>query len=206
MRAQLSPLLGRLFRASVLIFRHLYQRARAVRSRFNTRPKSRAEALAEAVAALDLAKAESLAAMSWPDLGPSGRSPSLEGTTPNPYISDHGRGHTPGILALIVTEDALKFVSTGTVVAGNDTMRRILLINGAQDADAVKGKLDMVLTDPRGTLVGGGSAALGEAAWMSLLPPEKPGLYPIRFLATLSSGARIEARGLLTAVADGERR
>lgn len=189
----------------MLVFRHFWQRAQAFRRSLKARPKSKAEAVAETIAAADPAAAERLAVMSWPGLRPSG-GPSLDATTPNPYISVHGREHAPGILALIVTEDELKFVSTGTVVAGKGAMRRILLINGAQDVGAVRGKLDMVLTEPRGKEVGGGSAALGEAAWISLPPPEKPGLYPISFLLTLSSGARIEARGLLTAVGDGERR
>jgi hypothetical protein len=37
------------------------------------------------------------------------------------------------------------------------------------------------------------------------LPPEKPGLYAIRFFAALDAGARLEARGLLTVVADEAR-
>jgi hypothetical protein len=43
---------------------------------------------------------------------------------------------------------------------------------------------------------------LGEVCWIPLLPPDKPGLYAIRFFAALDSGARLEARGLLTVVAD----
>ena len=42
-------------------------------------------------------------------------------------------------------------------------------------------------------------------ARIPLLPPDKPGLYAIRFFAALDSGARLEARGLLTVVDDEER-
>jgi hypothetical protein len=61
-------------------------------------------------------------------------------------------------------------------------------------------------TEPRGAVVGGESVAIGEVCWMPLLPPEKPGLYAIRFFATLDSGARLEARGLLTVIEDKARR
>ena len=43
----------------------------------------------------------------------------------------------------------------GTVVAGKRNVRRILLIDGAKgEAPNQKGKLDMFLTEPRGTPVG----------------------------------------------------
>ena len=45
------------------------------------------------------------------------------------------------------------------------------------------------------------SVAAALAEWIPLLPPEKPRLYVIRFYAALDSGARLEARGLLTVVA-----
>ena len=110
--------------------------------------------------------------------------------------------HAPGILAVVVTPEAMKFIGTGTVLAGQCHVRRILVINGAGDAGAVKGKLDMFVAEPRGAVVRGESVDLGEVCWMPLLPPEKPGLYLIRFFATLDAGARHEARGLLTVVAD----
>ena len=53
----------------------------------------------------------------------------------------------------------------------------------------------------RGTPVAGGSVRLGEVCWIPLLPPDKPGLFIIRFYAALDSGARLEARALLTGVA-----
>ena len=81
-------------------------------------------------------------------------------------------------------------------------MRRILLLNGAADVTLVTGRLDMFVTEPRGTPVRGESVRLGDACWIPLLPPDKPGLYAIRFFAALDSGARLEARGLLTVVAD----
>jgi glycosyltransferase involved in cell wall biosynthesis len=114
--------------------------------------------------------------------------------------------HTPGILGVVVTAEALKFVGTGTVLAGKDNVRRVLVVNGTGDSKAIKGKLEMFVTEPRGALVRGESIALGEVCWMPLLPPEAPGLYPIRFFATLDSGARLEARGLLTVIADKESR
>jgi glycosyltransferase involved in cell wall biosynthesis len=113
-----------------------------------------------------------------------------------------GGEHVPSPFALIVTEDGLRFVGDGTVVAGKRNVRRILLINGAKGEAPIKGKLDMFLTEPRGTPGGGESVALGEVTWMPLLPPEKPGLYPIRFFATLKNGSRIGTRGLLTVIED----
>jgi hypothetical protein len=118
-------------------------------------------------------------------------------------VEREGAGeHNPSLFALILTEDALRFVGDGTVLAGRRNVRRILLINGARGEAALKGKLDMFLTEPRGAPVGGESVALGEVTWMPLLPPEKPGLYPIRFFATLENGAKIETRGLLTVIED----
>jgi hypothetical protein len=84
-------------------------------------------------------------------------------------------------------------------------VRRILLVNGAADVTPVTGRLDMFVTEPRGTPVAGEGVRLGEVCWIPLLPPDKPGLYAIRFFAALDSGARLEARGLLTVVADEER-
>jgi hypothetical protein len=127
----------------------------------------------------------------------------LDGIAHASRIEIEGGGeHSPGMLALIVTPNALKFIASGTVVAGKPNVRRILLINGAQDAGALKGKLDMFVTEPRGAVVGGESVTLGEVCWMPLLPPKRPGLYAIRFFATLDSGARLEARGLLTVIED----
>jgi hypothetical protein len=116
-----------------------------------------------------------------------------------------GGAHSPGILALIVTPEALKFVGSGTILAGKRNVRRVLLVNGASDVTPVTGKLDMFVTEPRGTPVAGESVRLGEVCWIPLLPPDKPGLYAIRFFAALDSGARLEARGLLTVVAGEER-
>jgi hypothetical protein len=117
-----------------------------------------------------------------------------------------GGAHSPGLLALIVTPEALKFVGSGTVLAGTHKVRRLLLVNGARDVTLTTGKLDMFVTELRGTPVRGESVRLGEVCWIPLLPPDKPGLYAIRFFAGLDSGARLEARGLLTVVAGEERR
>ncbi len=116
-----------------------------------------------------------------------------------------GGAHSPGLLALIVTPEALKFVGSGTILAGKRNVRRVLLVNGASDITPVTGRLDMFVTEPRGTPVAGESVHLGEVCWIPLLPPDKPGLYAIRFFAALDSGARLEARGLLTVVAEEER-
>ena len=113
-----------------------------------------------------------------------------------------GGAHAPSPLALIVAPDGLRFVGLGTILAGRSNVRRILLLNGAGDVTLVTGRLDMFVTEPRGTPVGGESVRLGEVCWIPLLPPDKPGLYAIRFFAALDSGARLEARGLLTVVAD----
>jgi hypothetical protein len=115
-----------------------------------------------------------------------------------------GGAHSPCLLALIVTLEALKFVGSGTILAGMRNVRRILLVNGSSDVTPVTGRLDMFVTEPRGTLPGE-SVRLGEVCWIPLLPPDKPGLYAIRFFAALDSGTRLEARGLLTVVADEER-
>ena len=116
-----------------------------------------------------------------------------------------GGAHSPGLLALIVTPEALKFVGSGTILAGKHNVRRVLLVNGSSDVTLTTGRLDMFVTEPRGTPVAGESVRLGEVCWIPLLPPDKPGLYAIRFFAALDSGARLEARGLLTVVADEER-
>jgi hypothetical protein len=113
-----------------------------------------------------------------------------------------GGVHAPSQLALIVAQDGLRFVGPGTILAAARNVRRILLLNGAADVTLVTGSLDMFVTEPRGTPVRGESVRLGDACWIPLLPPDKPGLYAIRFFAALDSGARLEARGLLTVVAD----
>jgi hypothetical protein len=51
-----------------------------------------------------------------------------------------------------------------------------------------------------------GEIGAGVDIGRSRKPPEKPGLYAIRFFATLDSGARLEARGLLTVIEDKARR
>ena len=103
-------------------------------------------------------------------------------------------------LALLIASNALTFAGGGTILAGKHNVRRVLLINGAPDAPP-RGKLDMFVTEPRGTPVSGESVHLGETCWIPLLPPDKPGLYVIRSYTVLDSGIRLETRGLLTVVA-----
>ena len=110
------------------------------------------------------------------------------------------------MLGVVVTPEALKFVGTGTVLAGKINVRRVLLVNGGSDAEKVNGKLEMFVTDARGAPVRDETVTLGEVCWIPLLPPEAPGLYPIRFFATLDGGAHLEARGLLTVIGDKEMR
>jgi glycosyltransferase involved in cell wall biosynthesis len=110
--------------------------------------------------------------------------------------------HTPGALVLAITGAGMKFASSGTILAGRRNVRRILLLNSAGDAARLAGTLDMFVTEPRGTPVRGESVRLGDVCWVPLLPPDRPGLYAIQFFAALESGARLEARGLLTVVAD----
>ncbi|MGB0057500.1 MAG: hypothetical protein WBQ20_12255 [Methyloceanibacter sp.] len=69
--------------------------------------------------------------------------------------SKSGGEHSPGSLALIVTQEGLKFVGPGTILAGKRNVRRILLINGAPDVTPMTGRLDMFVTEPRGTPVAG---------------------------------------------------
>jgi hypothetical protein len=113
-----------------------------------------------------------------------------------------GGAHSPALLAVLVTPESLKFIGSGTVLAGRGNVRRILVVSGTKSVTSVLGRIDMFVTEPRGTPVAGESVRLGEACWIPLLPPDKPGLYAIRFFAALDSGARLEARGLLTVVAD----
>jgi glycosyltransferase involved in cell wall biosynthesis len=113
--------------------------------------------------------------------------------------------YKPANLALIVTPDCLTFLGEGTILSGRHNVRRVLLVNGAGEGAAVKGNLDMFLTEPLGAPIRGESVALGEVCWMPLLPPEKPDLYAIHFFATLADGVRLETRGMLTVVAHEER-
>ena len=114
--------------------------------------------------------------------------------------------HLPGVLALIVTPTALTFVSSGTILTGRCNVRRILLINGSQDRSEIKGKLEMFVTDRRGALVGGERVPLGEVCWIPLLPPNRPGDLAVHFFASLNSGARLEAKGILKVIQDKVRR
>jgi hypothetical protein len=67
-----------------------------------------------------------------------------------------------------------------------------------------EGELEMFLADANGALLHGKAVSLGEVCWLPLLPPERPGLYQLRFFATLDTGARLEARAPLEVVADEE--
>jgi len=113
-----------------------------------------------------------------------------------------GGTHVPRVLALIVTPTALRFISAGTILEGRRNVRRILLINGSQDRGGIKGKLEMFVTDRRGMLVGGECVPLGEVCWVPLLPPNRPGDLTVHFFASLNSGARLEAKGLLRVIED----
>ena len=73
-----------------------------------------------------------------------------------------GGAHAPSPIALIVARDGLRFVGLGTILAGRSNVRRIILLNGAGDVTLVTGRLDMFVTEPRGTPVGGESVRLGK--------------------------------------------
>ena len=108
----------------------------------------------------------------------------------------------PGQLVLVVGPARLSFVAGGPVLAGKENVRRILLINAVHDGGTLKGQLEMFLADANGALLGGEALTLGEVCWLPLIPPERPGLYQLRFFATLDTGARPEARAPLEVVAD----
>jgi hypothetical protein len=107
----------------------------------------------------------------------------------------------PGHLVLRVGPTELSFAG-GPVIAGRDNVRRVLLLNGATGASAVKGRIEMFLAGESGTARGGESAALGEVCWLPLIPPERAGRYELSFFATLDSGARLEVRAPLEVVVD----
>ncbi len=107
-----------------------------------------------------------------------------------------------GQLVLMVSPAGLAFVAGGAVIAGKENVRRILLLNGTRDGGAVKGKLEMFLADANGALLRGEAVTLGEVCWLPFVPPERPGLYQLRFFATLEQGARLEARAPLELIAD----
>jgi glycosyltransferase involved in cell wall biosynthesis len=107
-----------------------------------------------------------------------------------------------GQSVLVITPSGLTFAAGGPVIAGRENVRRILLINGAQDGLAVTGTLEMFLADASGTLVRGETVRMGEVFWLPLLPPERPGLYQLRFFATLDNGVRLETQASLEMIAD----
>jgi hypothetical protein len=106
-----------------------------------------------------------------------------------------------GHLVLRVGPTGLSFAG-GPVVAGNDNVCRVLLLNGATGASAVSGRIEMFLAEESGAPLGGESAVLGDACWLPLIPPERAGRYELSFFATLDSGARFEVRAPLEAVVD----
>ena len=102
-----------------------------------------------------------------------------------------GGAHAPSQLALIVAPDGLRFVGPGTILAGKRNVRRILLLNGADDVTLVTGRLDMFVTEPRGTPVRGESVRLGECAGSRSCLPTGPAYMP-----SDSSLRSIPVRGL----------
>jgi hypothetical protein len=90
----------------------------------------------------------------------------------------------------------------GTVVAGHNNLRRILLVNAAQDSRLCKPKFDTFLTESCGKAIRNERADLGEVCWIPLLPPDRPGPYFIRFCAGFEDGSRLEAQDSLKVIAD----
>ena len=105
-------------------------------------------------------------------------------------LGSSGRS-APGIDAE-AQEAALAQASCFPVDLANARLHRAVLVSAAE----------MFVTDPHGAVIGGESVAIGEVCWMPLLRTERPGLHAIRFFATLDSGERLEARGVLTVIED----
>jgi hypothetical protein len=184
----------------------------ALSTQLRKEPASGIEAQAAALAAADLATAKRMTVASWfpLDLANARLHRALLASVAGARAD---LGLTPEILdciASLKSADDLACVeamveqgrSPQTV---NTALYVLLLRRQAAEVTPVTGRLDMFVTEPRGTPVAGESVRLGEVCWIPLLPPDKRGLYAIGFFAALDSGARLEAQGLLTAVADEER-
>jgi hypothetical protein len=184
----------------------------ALSTQLRKEPASGIEAQAAALAAADLATAKRMTVASWfpLDLANARLHRALLASVSGARAD---LGLTPEILdciASLKSADDLACVeamveqgrSPQTV---NTALYVLLLRRQAAEVTPVTGRLDMFVTEPRGTPVAGESVRLGEVCWIPLLPPDKRGLYAIGFFAALDSGARLEAQGLLTAVADEER-
>jgi hypothetical protein len=108
--------------------------------------------------------------------------------------------HFPGILALLLTKDRMAFTAPGTVVAGKDNVRRILLINDAEELGAMKGTLEMFIFDRRGMVVNGETVPLGDVYWIPFVPPTQAGRYTLRFFASFDNGTRLSTAASLKVV------
>ena len=206
--------LGRLARYFALWVRYLLRRGQsALSTQLRKEPASGIDARAAALAAADLATAKRMTVASWfpLDLSNARLHRALLASVAGARAD---LGLTPEILdciASLKSADDLATCVEAMVEQGrspqtvNTALYVLLLRRQAAEVTPVTGRLDMFVTEPRGTPVAGESVRLGEVCWIPLLPPDKPSLYAIRFFAALDSGARLEARGLLTAVADEER-
>jgi hypothetical protein len=206
--------LGRLLRYFALWALYLLRRGQsALSTQLRKEPASGIEAQAAALAAADLATAKRMTVASWfpLDLANARLHRALLASVAGARAD---LGLTPEILdciASLKSADDLATCVEAMVEQGrspqtvNTALYVLLLRRQAAEVTPVTGRLDMFVTEPRGTPVAGESVRLGEVCWIPLLPPDKRGLYAIRFFAALDSGARLEARGLLTAVADEER-
>ena len=75
------------------------------------------------------------------------------GTETSAPCRARGRRRTsPGPLALIVAQDGLRFVGPGTILAGR-AMCGAFSFQRRDDVTLVTGRLDMFVTEPRGTPV-----------------------------------------------------
>ena len=203
--------LGGLLRYFALWTLYLLRRGQsALSTQLRKEPASGIEAQA---AAADLATAKRMTVASWfpLDLANARLHRALLASVSGARAD---LGLTPEILdciASLKSADGLATCVEAMVEQGrspqtvNTALYVLLLRRQAAEVTPVTGRLDMFVTEPRGTPVAGESVRLGEVCWIPLLPPDKSGLYAIRFFAALDSGARLEARGLLTAVADEER-
>ena len=105
--------------------------------------------------------------------------------------------HRPGVLALLLGDQAMAFVASGSIVSGGRNVRRVLLLN-CTDGTNMTGQIEMFITDKRGRMVRGECIRLGEACWIPFLPPEEPGSYTANFFATLRDGTFLQTSGQLT--------
>jgi len=107
---------------------------------------------------------------------------------------------TVGIFAVVVMPTSLTFIGPGKVLAGEQNMQCIFLINGAATPEASKGKLKMRVNDSIGATLQSETVTFPNTCWIRLLPPAHPGKYVLSFHVELEGGALLETSTPLTVV------